>query len=430
MDLFVQFMERLLDAVLQLVMNPFYYIGIVFIILQYRKQVQLERKLFHTKLHSLLNETWRTVLWGWIGGLLASVLMLFIGVTVQADAVLLLWGITVILLMIRVRFLCLAYAVGILGIAHAIIGWLPNIDSLQKALPLLKIIMNADIPSLLAIVAVLHLVEGLLVGLQGSRMASPLFLEGKRGKIIGGYQLQGFWPVPLFLLVPLAGGGASGLPWATLFGANLAAGWTLLAFPAMIGFTELTVSKLPKKQTRHSSNLLYLYGAILLGAAAAAHFWTPFIIVAALLSIALHEALMAYNRIAESRQTPCFVHSDLGLTVLAVVPGSPAEAMGIQIGEKIYKVNGHRVASKTDIHAAMQLNAAFCKLEVLDDRGEVRFLQRAIYAGDHHQLGIILAPDQHALYYLEQKPLHLFSYLRSKLTGVLSNNEASKSKTL
>ncbi|MEW9702762.1 PDZ domain-containing protein [Paenibacillus sp. SI8] len=425
MDLLIQLLERLLQAVLQLFLNPFYYIGILFVVLLYRKQVQMERKLFHTKLHSLVDETWRTVLWGWIGGLCASALMLFAGVTIQSDVVLLLWGIAVVLLIIRVRFLCLAYAVGILGIAHAIAGWIPDIASLQEAAPILDIVVNADIPSLLVIVAILHLLEGTLVRFQGARMASPLFLEGKRGRIIGGYQLQGFWPVPLFLLVPMAGGSAQGLPWGTLLSADLASGWTLLAFPAMIGFTELTLSKLPRNQTRQSAGLLYLYGLILLGAAVAAHFWSPLIIVAAILSIGLHEALIGYNRWMESKQSPYFIHAQRGLMVLAVVPNSPAQALGIQAGETIHKVNGHKIGSKADLHAAMQLNSAFCKLEVLNEQGEVRFMHRGIFSGDHHQLGIILAPDQQARYYVEYRPLHLFSYLRGKLTGLLSNDSTN-----
>ncbi|NEW08816.1 PDZ domain-containing protein [Paenibacillus sp. SYP-B3998] len=422
MELLIQLLERLLQAVLQLFLNPFYYIGILFIVLHYRKQVQMERKLFHTKLHSLLDESWRTVLWGWVGGISASVLMLFAGVTVQADVIVLLWAISIVLLIIRVRFLCLAYAVGILGIAHAVAAWLPNIASLQETVPMLDIVVRADIPSLLIIVAVLHLLEGIMVGYQGTRMATPLFLEGKRGRIIGAHQLQGFWPIPLFLLVPLAGGSTGGLPWWTLLDADLASGWSLLAFPAMIGFTELTISKLPRIQTRQSAKLLYLYGMIVLGAAIVSNYWSPVIIVAAVLSIGLHEALISYNRWVDAKQSPLFVHSSRGLMVLSVVPNSPAEGMGIVTGEIIHKVNGHKILSKADLHAAMQLNSAFCKLEVLNEQGEVRFLQRGIFSGDHHQLGIILAPDQHALYYVEYRPLHLFSYLRSKLTGLLSND--------
>ncbi|SDP00706.1 PDZ domain-containing protein [Paenibacillus sp. yr247] len=422
MDVLIQLLDRLLQAVGQLFANPFYYIGILFIVLHYRRQIQMERKLFHTRLHSLLNETWRTVLWGWIGGIIASVLMLFVGVNIQAGTVILLWVLSVILVMLRVRFLCLAYAVGILGIAQVILSWIPNASSLQEAVPPLDIVANADIPSLLVIVAVLHLLEGTLVGFQGARMTTPLFLEGKRGQIIGGQQLQGFWPVPLFLLVPLTGGSVQGLPWETLFGSNLASGWTLLAFPAMIGFTELTISKLPRKQARFSASMLYLYGVILLVTAIAAHFWPPILLLGAVLSIALHEGLIRYNQWTEAKQVPFYVHSQRGLMVLSVVPNSPAYELGIQTGELIHKVNGHKIKSKTDLHVAMGLNSAFCRLEVLNEQGEVRFMQRAIYAGDHHQLGIILAPDQQALYFTEHRSLHLFSFLRSKLTGLLSND--------
>lgn len=422
MDVLIQLSDRLLHAVGQLFMNPFYYIGILFIVLHYRKQIQMERKLFHTRLHSLLSETWRTVMWGWIGGLAASVLLLFVGVSIQAEAVLLLWVITIVLVVIRVRFLCLAYAAGILGAAQAILSWLPNAADLASSVPVLEIVANADMPSLLMIVAVLHLLEGLLTHFQGARMATPLFLEGKRGQIIGGQQLQGFWPVPLFLLVPITGGSELSLPWGTLFGANLASGWTLLAFPAMIGFTELTISKLPRQQARFSAKLLYLYGLIMLGASVAAHFWTPILIAAALLSIALHEGLIRYNQWIEDKQTPFYVHSIRGLMVLSIVPNSPAQELGIQIGEIIHKVNGHKVKTKTDMHQAMGLNSAFCKLEVLNEQGEVRFLHRAIFAGDHHQLGIILAPDQQALYFTEHRPVHLFSYLRGRITGLLSND--------
>ncbi|KRE97917.1 serine protease [Paenibacillus sp. Soil766] len=422
MDVWFQLLDRMLLAVGQLFTNPFYYIGIIFIVLHYRKQIQLERKLFHTRLHSLLNETWRVVLWGWLGGLGASIVLLFVGVNIQLNVVIMLWIITVVLMIFRIRFLCLAYAVGILGIAQVIFSWFPNAEQLSESYTILDTIASADIPSLLVIVGVLHLLEGVLVSFQGARMATPLFLEGKRGQMIGAQQLQGFWPVPLFLLVPMAGGSELGLPWQTLFASNLSAGWTMLAFPAMIGFTELTISKLPKKQARFSAKLLYLYGLVLLGAAVAAYYWTPLVLLAAILSIALHEGLLLYNQWVEAKQTPFYIHSERGLMVLSVVPNSPAQELGIGIGEIIHKVNGHKIKTKTDLHAAMGLNSAFCRLEVLNDQGEVRFLKRGIFAGDHHQLGILLAPDQDVLYFLEQRPMHLFSYLRSKLTGLLPND--------
>ncbi|MDG0811929.1 hypothetical protein [Cohnella rhizosphaerae] len=62
------------------------------------------------------------------------------------------------------------------------------------------------------------------------------------------------------------------------------------------------------------------------------------------------------------------------------------------------KANGVRVRSKEELHAALQLQPAFTKLEVLNRDGNVKFAQRARYAGEHHQLGLILAPDEDAEY--------------------------------
>jgi hypothetical protein len=425
MDVFAQFLQRLWLAGLQLIMNPFYYIGLIFIVLHYRKQIQWERKLFHTRLHSLIGESWRALLLGWVGGIVASLVLLFVGVSLEPQVVILLWVISLLLIWIRVRYMCLAYAAGVLGITHAILAFFPEAVSLQGIGAILQIVADADIPSLLVIVAVLHLLEGGLIGWQGTRMASPLFFEGKRGRVIGGYQLQGFWAVPLFVMVPLQGGSTAALPWSTLFSGDLASGWSLLAFPAMIGFTELTLSRLPQEKARWSSNMLFLFGLILFVLAVAAHYWSPLIVVAAILCIALHELLIGYSSWNEARRSPRYVHTLRGLTVLAVIPGSPAAEMGIVAGEMLHKVNGCKVLNVTELHAAIRVNSAFCKLEVINLQGEIKFLQRAVYAGEHHQLGIILAPDQQAKYYVETKEMSLFSYLRSKLTGFHSN-EAGK----
>ncbi|MDF2962063.1 MAG: serine protease [Paenibacillus sp.] len=429
MTVFMEVAQRGLNALLQLFMHPFYYVGILFVILQYRRQIGLERKLFHTKLHSLITETWRALLWGWIGGLAASVLMAGIGATIQADEVLLLWGLSVVLLFIRVRFLCWAYAIGIIGILQAVFHMLPiRIEPSNELLAwLMNTLLGLNMPSLLALIAVLHLVEALLVRQQGAKTATPMFYESKRGKIVGGYQLQGFWPVVLFLLVPLQGGNSSVLPWTPLIGGELwSSGWTIIGFPVMIGFAEMTKSRLPKEKARLSAKLLACYAGFVLLLAFLAYLWPVMTVVASLGCILLHEGLVLFSRWDESRRSPYYVHDRRGLKILGVLPGSAADELGLSAGEVIHKVNGIAVTTKQELYQAMQQNPAFCKLEVLNLAGESKFLKRAMFSDEHHQLGIILAPDQDAMYYAEEKPSHMFSYLSRKLTGVFNNQSGSK----
>ncbi|MGG2197752.1 PDZ domain-containing protein [Paenibacillus validus] len=418
-----------LQAIVQLFLHPFYYVGILFIILQYRRQIAMERRLFSTKLHALLPETWRIVLWGWVGGLCVSVLMAGIGATVQQEAVLLLWIVSLLLVIVRVRYLCWAYAVGVIGMLQVVLSAIPGVRQSDDWAWLTKPLFALDISAMLALVAILHLAEAIYVRKQGTRLGMPMFVEGKRGRIVGGYQLQGFWPMALFLVVPLqqAAGGPL-LPWTPLLGGELwQNGWTIVGFPVMIGFTEMTISRLPKDKARIGSNLLILYALILLGLAALSA-WLPVLtFTASLFAILLHEAMIVYSRWDEGRRRPIYVHTDKGLKILAVLPGSPAEELGLKAGEIVSKVNGVPVRSKQALHQAMQLNPAFCRLEVLDGALENRFLKRALYSGEHHQLGIILAPDQDVLYYVEEKQVSIWAYLSRRLIGLLRNEKNSKS---
>lgn len=103
------------------------------------------------------------------------------------------------------------------------------------------------------------------------------------------------------------------------------------------------------------------------------------------------------------------------MKVLAVIPGSPAESLGIRPGESIVKINGISIRTKEQMHAALRKNPAFCKLEVRNLQGESKFLQRAIYAGEHHQLGAILAPDPDAGVVLVMKPVSIFQLIAMKV---------------
>ncbi|MEB3102374.1 PDZ domain-containing protein [Paenibacillaceae bacterium T2] len=404
--------SKLLNAFIQLATQPFYYIGIAIVILQYRRQLRLERKLFHTKIHSSLGRALRTLLWGWAAGLAASILMAFIGVSISFDIVVILWVITFLLIFIRIRYLRLAYSAGLLGIAHSILMLLPDVHPAGFIGRLADAVREAHIPSLLLLVGFLQLIEALFIRYDGFQSAVPLFFEGKRGKIVGGYQMYRFWPVPLFLLVP-AQTHQSMLLSSPIAGGDLwSAGWTLIALPAMIGFAEYTLTRLPREKALRSSKLLLIYGIAMLLSALLSDFWPPATILASIAVILLHELHAGISRRREHRSAPQFVHDERGLKVLAVIPGGPAERMGILPGEIIHKVNGIKVGAKEQLHKALQANPAFCRMEIINHENQSKFVSGAIFAGDHHQLGIVLCPDEQAGYYVSLRKISLISLIR------------------
>lgn len=417
MDFMMELLRQTGDALISLLTQPFFYIAIILIILPYLRQTRLERRMFSVRLRAWPRLALRTLVTGIVTGLLVSAAAAFIGVALTPESVYWIWGAAAVLVLIRVHYLCFAYSVGLLGILQWTAGWFDLSSSGEWYGQAAASLAELDIPGLLLLVAIMHGAEALLVRWQGARFASPLFVEGKRGRLVGAYQLQGYWPVPLLLLTSVPAGGADVplLPWTPLLWPDAAsAGWTIAALPMVIGFSALTRSLLPSAKARHSAKGLLYYSIALAAVAAAAAWWQPLMLAAALCALLLHEALIAISRRRESERSPLYVHDERGLRVLAVVPETPAAAMGIEAGEILYKVNGLRVRSIRELHQALHASSAMCKLEVLNNEGESKFVQRARYAGEHHQLGVILAPDDQAAYYVTAAPVSFMALLRRK----------------
>jgi hypothetical protein len=403
-------------AFLHLLIQPYYYIALLFIALYYRRQVALERKLIHVKLHSWGQETWRTVWSGLVMGLVVSIVAILLGISLSGTAVACIWVVSIVLLMIRVRYLCFAYSIGLLGVIQFIISFFPNALHTGTAGNITTAIREMDIPALLVLAALLHIAEALLARWQGTKLATPLFLKGKRGMVVGGYQLQAFWPLPLFLLIP-SGAGTMDLPWQPLLGGGLG----IVSLPIIIGFSEMTQGMLPGHKVARTSGRLLIYSIVLLGLSLLAAWWSPLTLLAALAALVLHEGLSWYSALEERSISPIFVHPPRGRKVLAVLPGSPGQELGILPGEILLKVNGVVLTDAAQLHEALRMNSAFCKLEVLNREGESKYLQSPIYDGDHYQLGIILVPETDGAITAAAKPSSIFSIIGMK-TGIRSRN--------
>lgn len=403
-------------AVIHLLIQPYYYIALLFVALYYRRQMILERKLIHVKLHSWGRETWRTVWTGLVIGLPVSLAAMALGISLPAAAVGCIWVVSLVLMLFRVRYLCFAYSIGLLGIMQFVMSFFPEPGQDGILGTALTAVRDMDIPALVILAALLHLAEALLARWQGARLATPLFLEGKRGKVVGGYRLEAFWPLPLFLLIP-AGTGIGGMPWQTLLGGGLG----VLSLPVIIGFSGMTQSMLPERKAARTAGQLLIYSIVLLGLGALAAWWSPLTLLAALAAVLLHEGLSWYSALQERSTSPIFVHPPAGRKVLAVLPGSPAQELGILPGEILLKVNGVLLTEAAQLHEALRMNPAFCKLEVQNLAGESKYLQRPIYDGDHHQLGMILVPEPDGLVTATSKPSGIFSIIGMK-TGTRSRN--------
>lgn len=398
-------------AFLWLLTMPYYYIAILLVWWHAARSVALQRKLFHIRMRGSVPLTLSRIGAGLAAGVVLSVLSLAAGAALSAETLLAVWIAMLVLALFRMRWICVAYAAGALGILQAALIWTDAQRYVSGGLAeAIGVIVAIDVPALLFLAGLLHIAEGLLVRLQGAKSAIPLFLESKRGKPIGAYALSGVWPVPLLWMVP-AGGDGFALPWMPLFGD--AAAWSFAAFPVLIGFSDRTAAHWPEQKAVAAGRDLVIYGVVIAALAAGAVFWPPLVVIAAALAFVLHESLIWLSRARERGREPLYVQDGNGVRILAVLPGTPAAEMGLAAGETIRRVNGMLTRCKEELHDALARQSAFTKLEVLNREGEVKFLQRARYEGEHHQLGLVLAPDDAAVYVAAPRFYSVWQLLRN-----------------
>ncbi len=387
-------------------------LGVVFVFVyrQYQKLQLYERRLFGLNRINPLIDTATAAIYGLIGGLFATTLFVALGVSLSDSGIAYLWITALLLMLIHPRFLCFSYAGGLIGLLSLILGF-PRVN----------------IPSLMALVAILHLAESLLIAIDGYHNATPVYF--KRGdQVVGGFSLQKFWPVPFVALLGLVivDRGLDlhvvSMPdWWPLFSSSgqVGEGQTIIymLFPviAALGYSDLATAELPKAKARRSALYLSIFSVILLGLAFLADRYPVLSILPVLFSPLGHELVIYLGQEAERSRPPVF-QTESGVMVLAVHPGSPAEEMGLGPGDVILSVNGSAVEN---LPSLVQELSPWAVDPVFTVENSLRTPSRrtVTFRGKVPPLGIIPAPHPQQRFYMRfgESPMQrLWNRLRRK----------------
>ncbi len=371
-------------------------LGIVALLVykQYDRIARVELHLYGAAIHSPGRQLGRAMLIGAGGGVLATLLFVLIGIPLNSAGLWFMWIVALLLALLHPRFMCFSYAGGLVSLTAIAWGW-PQVN----------------VPAIMALVAVLHLVEAVLVCYDGASGATPVYFRLQNGGAAGGFLLQRFWPLPLVALVavllsePTAGLEYVATPdWWPLIhpglgetaGAMLVFG--LIPMVAALGYSDLVLTCRPAQKARRTAGLLAAYSLLLLLLAAAAQTHLIWRIIAALFAMAGHEAVIASERQRELTGTPLFTTA-AGAQVLATLPGSPAQKMGLACGDVIRSLNGTPIGDKKELAAAMEPWVIDVQLQVRNAfTGRERTLA---YRGKVPPLGVLLAPDEDESFYID-----------------------------
>ncbi|WP_010676839.1 PDZ domain-containing protein [Bacillus timonensis] len=367
----------------------FYYLAGYCVLLGYFR-VKRERRAFHIRVEDGFYDLRSLLPGGWLAGLLISVVTIAAGVVIPLGSIVFIALVTLLLsLPITTRLLSPAY---ILGVSFFGIILLSKLSVENKVITrLLDDMGNTSLASIAILLGALLLAEGILILKKGHIGSSPDLLKSKRGLPVGTHISQRLWLAPVFLLIP---GDAltTHYEWWPVFTVSGQA-YSLILVPFSIGFYHKVKSMLPTQSVPVVGKRVILLGVIVVGLAVASIWYPVTAIIAACFALAGREFIYLQHYFMDESKPSIFSQQNQGLLVLGIIPQSPAEKMQIKIGETIAKVNGIQVKTVQEFYMALQKNRALCKLDVLDVNGEVRFVQRALYEGEHHELGILFVNE-------------------------------------
>lgn len=351
--------------------SPFYWLLVVLIGWQYRRLTKISGEEPVNR-GDFLRPTLVSAGAGLVGGFLGSILAVLVGIDLAGMGLVYLFATALLLMLIHPRFLCFAYAGGLVSLAYLFLGF-PVINVAQ----------------VMALVAILHMVESLLILLTGHLDPIPIYLKREGYGLVGGFNLQKFWPIPLVVVMTrdLPTGTAW---WPTRHGLEVLTSLTqnLVPVMAILGYGEITTTSEPRFCSRSSAGYLFLFSLILLLLALIAGPYPDLALLPAIFGPVGHEMVVAIGLKKESRRVPLFTKPQEGIMVLDVIKGSWAEEAGIKSRDIILSVNGRKVDSEKELRECLEDEQL--RLLVLRDK-RPRFVSSMVRP--RQNLGLILTPD-------------------------------------
>ncbi|MGD0154096.1 MAG: PDZ domain-containing protein [Thermacetogeniaceae bacterium] len=384
-------LSQILAVFLQVLFyQPFFWIIVVLIWLQNRRLLNTREALFGVR-GSVLYPVLTAIGYGILGGLIGSVLMVVLGISLNDLGILWLWIIAILLMLINPRFLCFSYAGGILALISLLTGY-PKLN----------------IPALMGLVAVLHLIESVLILISGHIDPLPVYVRNRFGRVVGAFNLQKFWPIPLVVvaMATVAQQGPTGdmirMPdwWPLLrpLGVLSAqAAYGLLPVIAALGYGELAVTCLPRERVRRTSLHLTLFSLVLLCLAILAAYVPQTVILVTLFAPLGHEVVIRVEQRSELQGQPRFVPPARGVMVLDALRGSPSQQAGLRSGDVILKIADIPVNSRAQLAYALDISGPSVEIEYQQEPGRLRRTRITVDPNGPPDLiaryGVILAPE-------------------------------------
>jgi len=328
-------------------------------------------------------------MYGILAGFIISVAGNLLGIYVRMNyhSYLYIWIIVTLLVLLNISHNCFSIVGGMVALLNLIFGW-PNID----------------VSGWLALVALLHFAEAVLIFFDGYTQAKPVFVR-HRGTVVGAFHIQKYWPIPIALLT-LSIMLKSDMP-ADVININTPDWWPLmkqpivsdnqsllfgiLSLPAALGYSEIIISERPRSKVRKTGIYFMLYSVVLLILAIASTRIYAIKYAAAVFALVVYEIIIIIQRINENKKEAFYSVQKQGVMVLDTIENGPAHLMGIRSGDIILRVNNKDVMTQQGIENILNDFPGYVWVDVLRDNKNYTF-EYSNYTDKINDLKIITVP--------------------------------------
>ena len=372
MHLFFQIVYYSIYNILSTLKSPFFWIVVGIIFFQYRKIGEMEKRILGKYKKSPIYNVLVSTFFGLIGGVLGSVIFICFGTIINPKDFYYILPLAILLSMVHPRYMCFSYAGGIISLMSLIFGW-PNVN----------------VPGIMFVVGVLHLVESFLILIDGRRSKIPIFME-RQGEIIGGFTMNRFWPVPFTIFIN------NGYMYPiTVIG--------------ILGYGDFALTNYPEKKSRETASILSIFSIILLLFARLSINHYMFKYIAAIFAPLAHETIITIGRKKEDKGNYVFASTEHGLRVLDTLPNGIGDKIGLNPGDIILSLNGNRIYAKRDIEELLYFRPKFIWVDIFDTKKGLICKEYKDYKNGINTLGVVVVSSipEHVFIIEESRaPIH------------------------
>lgn len=402
MEIVISTLRSICGAIL---FPPYVFTLLILLLIFYfknKKRAAMQKMMVGGSVESALELTLSQFVFGVLGGIIGSLILNLCGVAFDENCrIEVLFVTSIILAAIKPSFVCFSYSASLLGfisIVLNIIGMIiPNTDY--------KYIFNLDILYVMIFVGVMHVVEGILVFLDGHRGAFPILIK-KEDKILGGYSLKRYWVLPLAIMIM---GNLSNIysDYNSISVFEIPNYWSMfksqqqidmlktlflsiISFYAVVGYSSVTYTRTKREKAVSSGLYIFSYGVLLIVVAQVARIGIFGEIFVVIFAPAAHEFMLKLQRYSEMKRKPKFVSDKNGLVVLEIGNNSKMKEFNIGVNSKIISVNNECIECEKDIYSILKRNLHKAVIKIKDCDGVIKEIN---YAHDNNRLGILLVPS-------------------------------------